>query len=207
MHAVIVSNGFPPSKELLESELRAADLIIGADAGGNTILRYGITPTAVVGDMDSFEKPDSINFEIVYDPNQETNDLEKALSFALSRDAVTCTVLGGFGRRMDHSLKNLSVLKRFNSAFKELVFKDDSLHAVLVQSHFTAELPVGSFVSLFPLSGMVTGITTQGLKYALNGETLENGERDGSSNENDKPKFSIEIERGDLVVFTERMKD
>jgi thiamine pyrophosphokinase len=207
MHAVIVSNGFPPSKALLEAELRSADLIIGADAGGNTLLRYGITPTAVVGDMDSFEKPESVNFDIVHDPGQETNDLEKALSFALSQDAETCAVLGGFGRRMDHSLKNLSVLQRFNAAFKELVFKDESLNTVLVQTHFEAELPVGSIVSLFPLSGKVTGITTQGLKYALHGETLENGKRDGSSNENTQPKFSIDLEHGDLVVFTERVKD
>ncbi|MEQ8525267.1 thiamine diphosphokinase [Gracilimonas sp.] len=203
MHAVIVSNGFPPSKELLREELTSADLIIGADGGGNTLLTNDFIPDVVIGDMDSFKKPETVNFEIIHDPDQETNDLEKALSLALYRDVETCTVLGAFGQRMDHSLKNLSVLKRFDSAFKQLLFKDERQSARLVSSTFKAELPVGSIVSLFPLSGKVTGITTKGLKYPLKGEVLENGERDGTSNENVEEEFSIEIESGDLVVFVE----
>ncbi|MCP9291129.1 thiamine diphosphokinase [Gracilimonas sediminicola] len=203
MHAVIVSNGFPPSKQLLEEELKSADLIIGADGGGNTLLFHGLTPHVVIGDMDSFEKPGSVEFEIIHDADQETNDLEKALSLALYRGVETCTVLGAFGRRMDHSLKNLSVLKRFDPAFGRLIFKDERLIAQMVNSSFSAELPVGSIISLFPLSGKVTGITTKGLKYPLNDEILENGEQDGTSNENVEPEFSIEIESGDLVVFIE----
>ncbi|WP_421773410.1 thiamine diphosphokinase [Gracilimonas sp.] len=203
MHAVIVSNGFPPSKELLEEELKSADLIIGADGGGNTLLNHGHTPQVVIGDMDSFNKPEAPDFEIIKDADQETNDLEKALSLALYRDVETCTVLGAFGRRMDHSLKNLSVLKRFDAAFNELLFKDERLSARLVSSAYSGKLPVGSIISLFPLSGKVTGITTKGLKYPLNNEILENGERDGTSNENVEEEFSIEVESGDLVVFLE----
>ena len=201
MHAVIVSNGFPPSKELLDEELASADLIIGADGGGNTLLTNDFIPDVVIGDMDSFKKPETVSFEIIQDPDQETNDLEKALSLALYRDMETCIVLGAFGQRMDHSLKNLSVLKRFHSSFKQLLFKDERQSAQLVSSTFKAELPVGSIVSLFPLSGKVTGITTKGLKYPLKDEVLENGERDGTSNENIEREFSIEIESGDLVVF------
>ncbi len=203
MHAVIVSNGFPPSKELLEEELKLADLVIGADGGGNTLLNHGYTPHVVIGDMDSFEKPDSLDFEIIKDADQETNDLEKALALAVYRDAETCTVLGAFGRRMDHSLKNLSVLKRFDGAFNQLIFKDERLSARIINSAYSGKLPVGSIISLFPLSGKVTGITTQGLKYPLKNEILENGERDGTSNENVEEEFTIEIESGDLVVFLE----
>lgn len=204
MHAVIVSNGFPPSRELLESELKSANLIIGADGGGNTLLEYGITPHLVTGDMDSFKKPDNVDFEIIRDPGQETNDLEKALALALQKEARSCTVLGAFGRRMDHSLKNLSVMKQFTPKFERLVFEDEILTAFLMTSAYKAELPKGSIVSLFPLSGEVTGITTEGLKYPLTDETLENGRRDGTSNETIEPAFSIEIKSGDLVVFVER---
>lgn len=207
MHTVIVSNGFPPSKELLEKELESADLIIGADGGANTLLNHGIAPDVVIGDLDSFRKPESANFEIIHDPDQETNDLEKALSLAIYREAETCIVLGGFGRRMDHSLKNLSVLKRFDEAFEKLWFQDEGLSAQMVMSEFKGKLPVGSIVSLFPLSGKVTGITTKGLKFPLKGEVLENGERDGTSNENIEQEFSIEIESGDLVLFLERIID
>lgn len=204
MHAVIVSNGFPPSKELLEAEIKEADLIIGADGGGNRILDFGITPHMVIGDMDSFKKPDVADFEIIHDPDQETNDLEKALLLALKHEAKTCTVLGAFGQRIDHSLKNLSVLKQFNSSFQNLTYKDEVFEAFLVTQECKWKRPVGSIVSLFPLSGEVKGIKTEGLKYFLKGEILKNGVRDGTSNENIEPGFSIKIESGDLVVFIER---
>ena len=204
MHAVIVSNGFPPSKELLKAEIASASLIIGADGGGNILLKHGITPHIVVGDMDSFKKPDAVNFDIIHDPGQETNDLEKALSLALQKDVETCTVLGAFGKRMDHSLKNLSVLKQFNPAFRKLLYKDELLEAFIVKNEYKTVLPVGSIVSLFPLSGEVKGITTKGLKYSLTNESLRNGERDGKYNETTAPEISIRVESGDLVVFVER---
>lgn len=203
MRAVIVSKGFPPGKKLLKKEIASADLLIGADGGGNHILELGFSPDVVIGDLDSFKKPDEINFELIKDPGQETNDLEKALNYALQHKADSCTVLGAFGKRMDHSLKNISVLKQFNTSFEQLIFKDEYLVAVLVKSKFSATLPVGSIVSLFPLSGKVTGIVTKGLKYSLNNEPLENGVRDGTSNENTVPEFSVEVESGDLVVFME----
>ncbi|MAL18579.1 MAG: thiamine diphosphokinase [Balneola sp.] len=203
MHAVIVSNGFPPGKELLKEELKSVKIIIGADGGGNTLIKNKVKPDVVIGDLDSFVKPETVDFEIIKDPDQETNDLEKALSLALKRGAKTCVVLGAFGKRMDHSLKNLSVLSQFHPKFENLMFVDESLTAQMVTSTFKAERPIGSIVSLFPLSGKVSGVTTKGLKFQLNGEALENGKRDGTSNENNEREFSIEIEEGELAVFLE----
>lgn len=204
MHAVIVSNGFPPTKTLLEKEVSKADLLIGADGGGNRILEHDLVPQVVIGDLDSFEKPEQVDFEIIHQPEQETNDLEKALSLALQKGATTCHVLGAFGQRMDHSLKNLSVMKKFEGLLDKLIYRDETFDAFIIDEHFSGELPVGSIVSLFPLSGETKGIKTKGLKYSLNSESLKNGARDGSSNETIQPKFSIEIEEGDLVVFLER---
>lgn len=204
MHAVIVSNGFPPTKELLESEIEKADLLIGADGGGNTILTHGITPDVVIGDLDSFKKPENTDFEIILDKGQETNDLEKALSLVLEKKAKTCTVLGAFGKRMDHALKNLSVLKKFDSRFRSLIYKDELFEAFLLTDSVTMNIGVGRMVSLFPLSGEVGGVTTKGLKYPLKDESLKNGERDGTSNETLGDEFSITVGEGDLIVFVEK---
>lgn len=207
MHALILSNGFPPSRSLLVSEVEKADILIGADGGGNIFLDHDIQPHVVVGDMDSFIRPDQLDFEILKDSGQETNDLEKALQEALNRESKSCTVLGAFGKRMDHSLKNLSVMKRYCDLFEILEFRDEDLKAFLVTSSYKGELPVGSIISLFPLSGTVSGIKTTGLKYPLKGEELKNGHRDGTSNENIERVFTIEVERGDLVVFIENQPD
>jgi thiamine pyrophosphokinase len=144
------------------------------------------------------------DFEIIHQPEQETNDLEKALSLALQKGASTCHVLGGFGKRMDHSLKNLSVMKKFDGLFDTLIYRDETFDAFIVDGHFSGKLPVGSIVSLYPLSGEVKGIKTEGLKYPLNSESLKNGARDGTSNETSRSEFSIEVEEGDLVAFIQR---
>lgn len=204
MHAVIVSNGFPPTKELLKDEAESADILIGADGGGNRILDHGLTPDVVIGDMDSFQKPEKCDFEVIHEPDQETNDLEKALKLALQKGAQTCHVLGSFGLRMDHSLKNLSVLKQFSSSFKKLIFRDERFDAFMISNRYSGKIPVGNVVSLFPLSGEVKGITTEGLKYPLEDESLINGKRDGTSNETVEPEFFVKVTEGDLVLFIER---
>ncbi|MCH2449144.1 MAG: thiamine diphosphokinase [Gracilimonas sp.] len=205
MHAVIVSNGFPPTKKLLTSEIEKADLVIGADGGGNTILTYGFVPDFVIGDLDSFKKPENIDVEIILDEGQETNDLEKALSLTVKKMAKTCTVLGTFGKRMDHALKNLSVLKKFDNRFNSLIYKDELFEAFLLSDTCTMNIGAGRMVSLFPLSGEVRGVTTKGLKYPLNDESLKNGERDGTSNETVEDEFSITAGEGDLIVFVEKV--
>ncbi|MEX0608094.1 MAG: thiamine diphosphokinase [Balneolaceae bacterium] len=203
MHALIICNGFPPSKLLLTQEVAKADLIIGADGGGNILLNHLIKPDVVIGDLDSFQKPEKPDFEILLDRGQETNDLEKALEYALKAGSDSCTVLGAFGKRMDHSLKNLSVMKKFDDKLSSLVYKDEYQKAFLVSSYYEDQLPAGTIISLFPLSGIVKGITTNGLKYPLQNDELRNGARDGTSNENIQPAFSITVDSGDLVVFVE----
>lgn len=204
MHAVVVSNGFPPPKDLLKDEIENTDLLIGADGGSRTILKHGYTPDVVIGDLDSFEAPESPTFKVIHKPDQETNDLEKALTYALEQEVKICTVLGAFGFRMDHSVKNLSVLNKFHDAFQKLIFRDEVFDAILVKNEFSIRLPVGNIVSLFPVSGEVTGIQTEGLKFSLDRESLKNGVRDGTSNETISDEFSIRIATGELVVFYER---
>lgn len=203
MHILIVCNGFPPSLEMLKNEIRESDLLIGADGGGNVLLAYNLNPDLVIGDMDSFRKPLDSDIQTIYDPDQETNDLEKALNYAVAQNADSCTVLGAFGKRLDHSLKNLSVMMQFHSRFETLHFKDEYQKVFLVDSFFETEVKRGSVVSLFPLTGTASGITTKGLQYALTNEELKNGLRDGTSNKAIDDRFSVEVKKGALAVFIE----
>jgi thiamine pyrophosphokinase len=47
----------------------------------------------------------------------------------------------------------------------------------------------------------VEGIITDGLKYPLYREALENGVRDGSSNEATEYRVRIQHAKGDLIVM------
>ena len=163
--------------------------------------QFDLIPDVIVGDFDSYRPTGNEEAEVIHDPGQESNDLEKALSIALQKGAEDVIVFGATGKRLDHTLKNLSVLKQFDSKFKSLIFKDTYSDILLIQSPFRTELPKGTSVSLFPLSGKVEGITTKGLLYPLHNETLQNGVRDGSSNRTVKKEVEIEFKKGDLLLF------
>ncbi|MDR8394161.1 thiamine diphosphokinase [Aliifodinibius sp. S!AR15-10] len=204
MKGIILCNGLPPKAPLLRMHLEEAQLFIAADGGGNTARDLGHQPDLVIGDLDSFRPSQDDDFEVIKDTDQETNDLEKALELAAKRSVSHAVVLGVTGQRIDQTLKNLSVLKSFNDQFDTLVFEDNFGTMFLLPRSYSAELTEGTTVSLFPLSGRVEGIHTQGLKYPLRDESLENGIRDGSSNRVISSPIEITYRTGDLLIFVGR---
>lgn len=201
MKTLILCNGKPPSLELFNECRRWADFFIAADGGGNIAREFQSIPDVVIGDMDSFTKHESDDFEMVFDPDQETNDLEKALKRAISEGSRDVVVLGATGKRLDQTLKNLSVLKQFNDKFDSLIFRDNHLDTFLLPDNFSKDMKIGTQVSLFPLSGEVSGIQTKGLRFPLNNEKLINGVRDGSSNEVVGSPVHITHKKGDLLML------
>jgi len=200
-HALVLCNGEVPSSEFVKNLRSGASFFIATDGAGNVALEYGIEPDVIIGDLDSFVRPDNFDLKLVKDEDQETNDLEKALSYILRQRFDEVTVIGALGKRIDHTLKNLSVLKQFTPKFESLVFRDVYGIIYLLPHEHTLDFPAGTPISLFPLSGRVDGIETEGLKYALYDEPLENGIRDGSSNEIIRQPAHIRYKSGDLLIF------
>lgn len=197
-------DGRPPSKSLFNKWYGWSDYVIAADGGTQIIRSFDAEPDVAIGDMDSFHPDGTEDFEVITNPDQETNDLEKALAWASENKAKKITVLGASGQRLDHTLKNLSVLKQFNSRFEELIFRDDYGDLMLLPRQYFTKLPIHTSLSLFPLSGVVSGIVTEGLEYPLKDERIENGVRDGTSNRVTSNPVSITHREGDLLLFVAR---
>jgi thiamine pyrophosphokinase len=67
---------------------------------------------------------------------------------------------------------------------------------------------VGDYVSLLPLTERVTGVTTDGLRYALAGETLDPGSTRGLSKELASDRAAVSTGIGRLaVIHTRRTSD
>lgn len=201
MNALILCNGQPPPQHLFEEMVQWSDLFIAADGGGNIARSMGMLPEVVIGDLDSFEKKDNESVSVTHKPSQYANDLEKALTLATENGIEQVKVLGATGLRLDHTLKNLSVLKQFNGHFNQLSFHDAYGTTQLLPKTFSDNFQIGQTLSLFPLSGKVTGVSTTGLKYPLEDDVLENGVRDGSSNEVVANPVTITYKIGDLLLF------
>lgn len=201
MKAVILCDGEAPERGYILSDLEGSDLFIAADGGAYSALELDLQPDIITGDFDSYEITGNETATLINNPDQETNDLEKALFVALERGITHVTVFGATGKRVDHTLKNLSVLLQFNKRFKKICFKDNRSTITVIQSPFKKAFPLKSSISLFPLSGEVSNVTTRGLRYPLKNESLKNGYQDGTSNESIEKIVEIEFEKGDLLLL------
>lgn len=116
MNIVILGDGdFPVATHPLQI-LEKADKIICCDASVLKLIRYGITPDYIVGDMDTLEAAGREKYKdlIRYSGCRETNDQTKAFSFALgllpAGEKANIHILGATGGREDHTLGNISLL-------------------------------------------------------------------------------------------------
>lgn len=199
---LIVANGAKPAETMLHHYATQSDVLIAADGGATVCLHAGLRPDVIIGDMDSFRaQPEFGELNIIIDTDQETNDLEKALKHAKMLGGSHVTILGATGIRLDQTLKNISVMQQFYGIFDELIFRDELCWMRILPQDFSFDVNPGTVVSLFPISGVVEGITTSGLKYPLNNESLENGVRDGSSNESISSKVTVTHRSGSLLLM------
>ena len=210
MRAVVVGNGERPSLGLWNRLMEENPVVLCADGGADTAHAYGVIPYAVVGDLDSLSLNacgEALSERVIrIDADNTGTDVQKVLRYAVDLGIREAKLVGFTGGRTDHWLWNLSMLKLFGDAMC-LCIIDDYCEVRLVRGMVKMLAQTGQKISLTPLGGEAVGITTRGLKFALNGEALALGVRDGISNEVTDSPVEIRVERGDLLVVVQREGD
>jgi len=204
LRAILICNGSAPSYKFLKRLIKNYDVIACADGGANIAFKFKILPGFVIGDLDSI-KPDVKSFfeerkvEIIYDPDQDSTDIEKSVRFLISRGFTHIDIISAIGDRIDHNLGNLSVLVNYHDRAK-LKIIDETMEIFFVKDKISFEANKGDLISLVPLCAKAYGVKTTGLKYKLNNETLIFSGR-GISNVATGRRVSIEIRKGGMFVF------
>lgn len=194
------------SKRLLDKFLDASRSlsIVACNGASNFLYRHKITPHYIIGDLDVI-KPEVLRFyrrkgvKIKKISDQNKNDLEKALMLALSKKIKNIFITGATGKRPDHTLNNLSIIKRF-SRKANIKFYDKTFEMFYIRKKCGFEYKKGEVVSLIPMP-KASGIKTSGLKWQQNNEMLEFGIREGALNIASDYLVKIGIKKGDLLVF------
>lgn len=188
MQAIVFANGdFVPPPDL-DARLAAADLIIAADGGAQHCRALGLRPDVIIGDLDSLDPNMRADWEaqgvniISHPPEKDQTDLELALLHSKEARAEKITVLGGLGRRWDHSIANLLLAAHFQFDGTEILFLHGQQRLLVTKRQLRLPAAVAERVSLLPVGGDAKGVVTHGLKYPLNGETLFFGGSRGVSN-------------------------
>jgi len=203
MKALIIANGSLPSRAIVTRILREAEYIVCADGGANHARRLRIVPDIILGDFDSITPSTKRHFRrvpLLRIHDQESTDLEKALTFCIERRFTHADILGGTGDRIDHSTGTLGCFKKFGKKIS-IRLADQTGIIQLVGVSLELNLHKGDLVSLIPLD-RCSGIATTNLKYPLANELLELGVREGTSNVATASNVHIRCRKGILLCMT-----
>ena len=202
---VVFAGGAPPGSRALAAVPPGAT-IVGADRGAEHALDCGLHVDAAVGDFDSIspaalEALAHAGVRIVRHPvAKDATDLELALDEAMALAPRRILLVGGVAGRFDHLLGELSLLASDAYAAVELDAVLGDAVIDVVRRERTLVDDIGALISLLPLHGPAVEVTTSGLAYPLNGETLTPGSSRGSSNVFAEREARVSVERGVLLA-------
>lgn len=189
--------------------------VVAADGGARHAAPLGLAIDRWVGDGDSLGEPGIAALEAAgvpvqrARPDKDESDTELAVLAARAMGASQLTVLGALGGpRIDHALANLGLLSmpELEPLGVRLVAADARVRLVRgpLADGGPARLElsgrVGDLVSLLPIGADADGVTTHGLVYPLDDETLFAGRTRGLSNIRDLGDAAVTLRRGQLLV-------
>jgi len=211
----IVANGEINNYAAAKAKIAEANYLIACDGGLLHFNSLDATPHCLIGDFDStpaklleaYKAQGIPAFPFPTDKND--TDLALAVAHALMFAPESITIVGASGGRVDHALGNIQLLahigENFGDTQAEIWDETTSIRLVHAQScceiFYTFPREQYSTLSLLPLGTRATGITTRGLKYELENDTLRIGETRGISNEFVENTAEISVESGLLLVI------
>jgi thiamine pyrophosphokinase len=140
--------------------------------------------------------------ELISHPaDKDETDLELAILLAKERGAEHIVVIGAMGGRMDMTVSNILLITHpaLCSCRVEVWHGNQTGWLIRPPGDDISGRP-GDTVSLIPLDGDVTGITTKGLKHRLKGARLNLGPGRGISNVMEENTARVELAEGLLFI-------
>ena len=205
MQTVIFCNGdLQMSPKRIRSIISKTNFIIAADGGANHLKKLNLTPHLIIGDMDSISNKSFIDDKtiekITYKTDKDQTDTELAILESFKRGSTHITLIGATGKRLDHTLANIELLKKYPGKIT-LIDNNTKLIAITNKQALVLMGKKESIVSIFPANTSSPSIKTIGLQYNLDNQRLIFPTQ-GTSNTIQKKPAQISIDSGLLLVCT-----
>ncbi len=204
---VIIANGDLKDLGFYQNLVDDDDLILCVNGGSAHALDLGLKPDLVIGDLDSLqaadrEKIDQMKVQLITSPSEkDKSDLELAVDHAVGLKPDEILIIGALGgKRFDHAFINVLLLDIPLRQEVPARIVDENQEIFLAREEIVLSGEKGNYLSLFALTDKVCGIVTEGLKYALNNESLYFASTRGLSNELTASQAKISFRSGLLLV-------
>ncbi|HZG71712.1 MAG TPA: thiamine diphosphokinase [Chondromyces sp.] len=187
---------------------------VGVDRGVYYLLERGIAPVVAFGDFDSVTKKEweEIRNQVgeikKFRPEKDETDMELALAWAMEQKPSEVVLLGATGGRLDHFFGNVSLLLKKNWLHSKtricLVDNQNWISIYLPDTHSIYLDKTSKYISFFPVKESVSGLTLEGFKYPLSGQTVDMGSTLCISNELIGQKGTFSFTSGIIMVVRSR---
>jgi thiamine pyrophosphokinase len=197
---IILADGLFPEHSIPLALLKSGRSIVCCDGAAMKIVAAGLEPSIIIGDLDSLtaEYKTIFSDRLVYDPDQETNDLTKAVEFCAKNGVKKAYILGATGLREDHTLGNISLLATY-SAKLDVEMYTNTGYFIAVSESVRLKSYIGQQISVFSLTPQVP-LTLENLKFPLVNRLLP-AWWEGTLNEAMGDWFGLKFTEGRFLVF------
>jgi thiamine pyrophosphokinase len=172
------------------NEINDSDIIIAANGGTQNLLALGLLPHVIIGDLDSLhpELLSELSMKGVkvlrYPSQKDETDLELALLYAKQLGIHVIIIYFALGARWDMTVANLLLPSHIEFQDVDIRIIDGNQEITLLRGEATQYISgrVGDIFSILPIGGKAEGITSDGLQYRLENDSLDSGSPRGVSN-------------------------
>ena len=198
---VIIGGADIADYERIRRCLKEGDFCIFCDSGLRHAGNLRISPSLIVGDFDSHERPVTETETIVLPREKDDTDTFFAAKEAVKRGFEDFLLIGVTGNRFDHTFANISILMYLDALGKRAMIADDYSEMEILSRKPAVIDGSCAFFSLLNISGTARGITIRGARFPLNGGEISSEYQYGISNEVlPGGKAVVSVEEGRLLL-------
>lgn len=203
---VVVFSGGPAPPAAVAAAIPAGAPVIAADLGAAHALRFGLSLSAVIGDLDSLDAATLRRLRAqgtridAHPTSKDASDLALALDAAAALAPRRILVIGATSGRFDHALAQPLLLAADAYAGIEVDALLGSARLHVVRGERRLDGRVRALVSLFAVNGPARGVRSEGLAYPLRGEDMQAGSTRGLSNIFSSAQARVEVRDGVLLA-------
>ncbi|MDD3146227.1 MAG: thiamine diphosphokinase [Candidatus Riflebacteria bacterium] len=179
-----------------------------ADGGANISLKYGVIPTAVIGDLDSISaatlrKLEKICRFINFPTEKDKSDGQLTLEYLTGQGYTEIHVFAATGGRLDQTLFNLQLLD--DNRHCRIITRYEEIFAI--ESGAVIHNRNGCRASLVPTTPRVENLNLEGFRYDLADADINYGSTLTLSNVIISENAKVSFREGGLLLVVSRKAD
>lgn len=186
-------------------KVEPGDLLIAADGGYDTLLKFGLTPDILVGDFDSIQSLPKEIESVRFPEKKDETDSYLAYLEGKQRGYDSFKIYGGTGGRADHTFANYCLLAKIrdDGGRAELIGNSELVFAIKNES-IEISGKAGDYFSVFAFGGDAHGVCIRNAEYEVENVTISPNFPLGVSNKFKSTPAAIEVEDGFLLIMAEK---